>query len=360
MDQTSSEELAIRRSMFPDVKDIVKWNLRCTACGRSIRRQIFKGDLIIIHPRLETLICYVCMEFLGNEEFSVDEDGTDKYCRWCGQGGKLLLCSSCPHAFCKRCIKRNLPENVQENTVDEQWKCYICDISPLYQLRAQCWAAQQYSDYIKTSRTSSKRSRTDVEEKSRFMQSKKNRQEDLRRKISKTEPKKEENDSCGRGSNIKKNYDLVTALGKSLTTLFVAVETSISTVTKMLQEYAESWSQAVKKDDIKEDEDLRTAKKQVEVVNESSEEVNLIQDVNDRTEPEPAEDVYNEASLSGCMDCSLELKDIENINFSDAIIVPPTEIQCNDEVQIGSDTGLFDEDWLPSPEFVPCSSPLMK
>lgn len=32
----------------------------------------------------------------------------DEQCRWCGDGGDLLLCDSCNNAFCKGCIRRNL------------------------------------------------------------------------------------------------------------------------------------------------------------------------------------------------------------------------------------------------------------
>lgn len=42
-----------------------------------------------------------CASFYGDGYFSADEDGDDKYCRWCGQGGTLYLCSSCSCAFCK-------------------------------------------------------------------------------------------------------------------------------------------------------------------------------------------------------------------------------------------------------------------
>lgn len=32
----------------------------------------------------------------------------DEQCRWCGEGGKLVLCDFCNNAFCKDCIRQNL------------------------------------------------------------------------------------------------------------------------------------------------------------------------------------------------------------------------------------------------------------
>lgn len=32
----------------------------------------------------------------------------DEQCRWCGEGGKLVLCDFCNNAFCKDCVRQNL------------------------------------------------------------------------------------------------------------------------------------------------------------------------------------------------------------------------------------------------------------
>lgn len=78
----------------------------------------------------------------------MDEDGSDKYCRWCGQGGTLFLCSDCTAGFCKKCIKRNLSRSVLKDVESNDWECFCCKVEPLYDLRAQAWAAQQHSKSV--------------------------------------------------------------------------------------------------------------------------------------------------------------------------------------------------------------------
>jgi hypothetical protein len=49
-----------------------------------------------------------CFEFYNDGNVSADDDGSAKYCGWCGQGGMLYCCSFCTRAFCKPCLIRNL------------------------------------------------------------------------------------------------------------------------------------------------------------------------------------------------------------------------------------------------------------
>lgn len=152
------DEKKYREDTFPDVKEIKNKNLLCTSCGTSVKDLIAKGKPIC-HPFLETLLCEKCFSFYGDGDFSVDEDGSDKYCRWCGQGGTLFLCSKCSSGFCKRCVKRNVPRSALADIEEDDWLCYCCNATPLFELRAQCWAAQQYALEIKQSSKSSSKNR---------------------------------------------------------------------------------------------------------------------------------------------------------------------------------------------------------
>ncbi|XP_066902481.1 transcriptional regulator ATRX [Halyomorpha halys] len=212
--KVSQTEKKYRQELFPDVKEIKNKNLLCTSCGSSVKDLITKGKPII-HPFLETLLCEKCHSFYGDGQFSVDEDGSDKYCRWCGQGGTLFLCSKCTSGFCKRCVKRNLPKSAQAKIEDDDWVCYCCDTSPLYELRAQGWAAQQYAaDYVKSkgsskvkkgSKENSKRPRhsdsSETEEPP--VPSKKKRKEELKGKNDKKRRNGDEKEDGG-GRSLRK------------------------------------------------------------------------------------------------------------------------------------------------------------
>ena len=121
-------------------------NYVCTKCNRSFHRLISKGKKVSFHPLLNVLMCNSCCNFYGDGNLSLDSDGEDKYCRWCGEGGKLFLCSKCVCAFCKKCIKRNFNENTLEKVEnDDDWVCYFCDPKPLWYLRSICSFAQEES-----------------------------------------------------------------------------------------------------------------------------------------------------------------------------------------------------------------------
>uniref|UniRef100_A0A1B6CTJ1 PHD-type domain-containing protein n=1 Tax=Clastoptera arizonana TaxID=38151 RepID=A0A1B6CTJ1_9HEMI len=128
----TNEEIDFRQNAYHDFKEVLKKKLCCTVCNKPISRNIFSGKEICIHTSLSVLMCSECHSFYGDGSFSMDEDGDDKYCRWCGQGGTLFCCAACSCAFCKKCIKNNLNRKVLNDVEKDDWKCFVCDPEPLY------------------------------------------------------------------------------------------------------------------------------------------------------------------------------------------------------------------------------------
>ena len=110
-----------------------------------------------------------------SDVISKDSDGDDEQCTWCGDGGNLFICD-CQHGICKPCVQRNMgraelgrigmffpremkmcpyrPDISDQKCKlkrsfivfflfvfaeeDDNWKCYICNPSPLERLRKDC------------------------------------------------------------------------------------------------------------------------------------------------------------------------------------------------------------------------------
>lgn len=117
-----------------------------------------KGKKVLTHPLLGTLFCKICKDYYLDGEFSMDEDNEDKYCRWCGQGGTLCICSKCVYGFCMTCIKRHFgTAKSREVKSNDNWLCFYCNPTPLWKLRAVAAAAIEYSKNKKTDRLLSKK-----------------------------------------------------------------------------------------------------------------------------------------------------------------------------------------------------------
>lgn len=132
---------------------------RCTAC-RAMIKTTFDAYL---HPLLSVLICRKCYKDYGDGDFSllndpdvgpgIDEAGDDNYCRWCVDGGQLCFCTDgsfpdderCTYAFCKKCIKKNIPEDPILTPAEKEpgfkWKCLVCDPSKLKAKRLEAQEA---------------------------------------------------------------------------------------------------------------------------------------------------------------------------------------------------------------------------
>ncbi|RZF39034.1 hypothetical protein LSTR_LSTR008624 [Laodelphax striatellus] len=171
----SSKEEKFRKNFpsFEETKDKEK-QFKCTVCCVNLIPFIATGKSCHVHAFLKVLVCKKCFDFYGYGDFSTDEDGDEKYCRWCGQGGNLFLCEKCNSGFCKACVKRNFNRAVFEELKDQDnWECFMCAPEPLFELRAKAWVAEKhYLSLRKEDKKSKSKAVTPEEEASKEKQSK--------------------------------------------------------------------------------------------------------------------------------------------------------------------------------------------
>ncbi|XP_072040864.1 LOW QUALITY PROTEIN: uncharacterized protein [Amphiura filiformis] len=112
---------------------------KCTSCHEQLNhnnpKHVFK------HKLLGVLLCRQCHKYLSSGNFDIDDEGSEDQCTWCGEGGNLICCDSCPKAFCRSCIKTNLGRaEISEILADEeeQWLCYVCNPASLADLQEEC------------------------------------------------------------------------------------------------------------------------------------------------------------------------------------------------------------------------------
>jgi len=84
----------------------------------------------------------------GDGEWELDGDGDEILCRWCGDGGELMLCDApagqggaragarCPKGFCTECVEKALGGAAELKRIQgqESWTCFACDPAPLQRL----------------------------------------------------------------------------------------------------------------------------------------------------------------------------------------------------------------------------------
>ncbi|XP_046742218.1 uncharacterized protein LOC124408934 [Diprion similis] len=142
LSELSEEEAHFYNLMFgDDVASVRHRKLHCTACDIHIGSAPASACNMYAHPVLRTLLCAACRDFYGDGKFEQGEDATDMFCRWCANGGNLYCCSYCSNTICNKCIKRNFDPLMRIKIEgEEKWKCFVCDPTDVYTLRAVCWA----------------------------------------------------------------------------------------------------------------------------------------------------------------------------------------------------------------------------
>jgi len=119
-------------------------SVNCTICNTQVFPKIRKS--LYAHPILKVVLCRTCFGYYGRGEFTKDINGTDEFCRWCADGGVLLMCDNCENAFCRKCIKSNLSRSDFKLAVkSNNWNCLICDPTPIRYLQEKYFRASALS-----------------------------------------------------------------------------------------------------------------------------------------------------------------------------------------------------------------------
>ncbi|XP_056649006.1 transcriptional regulator ATRX-like isoform X2 [Diorhabda sublineata] len=141
----TAEELELKAKTYGEKNPVQLTKIHCTACNIHLGSALDGQGNRFVHPLLKVLICKKCFHFYTSGEFEKDEDGSELYCRWCGQGGQVLCCSACEMVFCKKCIRINFDrKKLTEIQKSDDWLCFKCNPSQLIHLRIHCAEFMEY------------------------------------------------------------------------------------------------------------------------------------------------------------------------------------------------------------------------
>ena len=127
----------LRRLLTRLEKEANQVPVTCTACAGDVAEVRWMGS----HPLLGVTVCTGCLFHYNFGTFEVGEDGNENFCRWCGDGGDVLMCDTCVKSFCQGCVGRNFGEQALHEIVhladDAEWQCPSCKPATLQALQQQ-------------------------------------------------------------------------------------------------------------------------------------------------------------------------------------------------------------------------------